>query len=62
MHKKCINEKEMYGLIYLILLKNTIYDMLDIALVSSLHIKIQYTLVNKIFEKLLVLSLFFFGN
>ena len=41
----------MYGLLYLILLKNTIYDILGNALLSYLHMKIQYMPLNKIFEK-----------
>ena len=42
----------MYVLSYLILLKNTIYDILAIAIVTSPHIKIKYIPVDKIFKTL----------
>ena len=49
-----LNVKEMYGLLYLILLKNIIDDILGIAILLSPHIKIKHIPVDTISKKYLI--------
>ena len=53
MYKKFLKVKQMYGLLYFIILKNIINDILGIAILLSPHMKIKYIPENKIPKKLL---------